>query len=459
MVHLTEIAVTDLIAKEKEKSSPATKEKLKPMFFTLRHYLNNTTKLACKFTPNNYMNGPGKQRLYAKDLDFPPIWRDYLSRLLPKSTFYLSAFSDLMAELPPDARAINMMMYIGHEGTYTPAHKEMCASIGHNIMVATEKDSSAIWFMTETKDRSAFAEYWTNVLGHDIEIEDYLASVEEWANAPFTTYVVEQKVGDYVLVPPAAAHQVWNRGEMTIKLAWNRITPETVEMALSEAVMKMKFVCRDEQYKIKSILHLTLLKYADVLEGLIQPSSTDTSTIKRDFSRLYHLFDQVLIDEHFSLDHPKPDAARIPNEYNVVCAYCRGNIFNRFLTCKRCVVAEIDEHGVETEEPDFYEVCIDCYTLGRGCKCVAGLCWVEQYDWDLLVAQHNRFRALMEQIGGNRSKSLIEGVKSLGRKTHARVCQELLLVLPIRDIKHDEAPAQVGIPFLCVASHLILIPL
>jgi hypothetical protein len=57
-----------------------------------------------------------RRRQYGKDIDCPQAWRDALAQLLPKEISYLGA-NDLMTKLPPEARAENMMIYIGHEGT------------------------------------------------------------------------------------------------------------------------------------------------------------------------------------------------------------------------------------------------------------------------------------------------------------------------------------------------------
>jgi hypothetical protein len=58
----------------------------------------------------------GPRRIYAKDLDCPDEWQEALSEILPEELCYMGE-NDLMAKLPPGARATNMMIYIGHEGT------------------------------------------------------------------------------------------------------------------------------------------------------------------------------------------------------------------------------------------------------------------------------------------------------------------------------------------------------
>ncbi|KAK6338328.1 hypothetical protein TWF730_002391 [Orbilia blumenaviensis] len=412
---------------------------------TLGHYLNNMAKLTSNFTPSNYDGR--QQRLYAKDLDCPPVWRSGLANIIPESTFYLSTRADLMSSLPKDARAENMMCYVGHEGTYTPAHMEMCATLGQNIMIAASQEGpnsekgSSLWFMTQMADRDAVAEYWTGTLGHDLSIEAHFASIEDLRAAPFTVFVLEQKVGDYVLVPPLAPHQVWNRGTMTVKAAWNRVTVDTLEHALREALPKIRLVCRDEQYKTKAIVYDTLKKYTKTLaKGDESEMKLLPSTVKDDFIRLYNLFTSILMNECFSPLLPKEKKVdMIPNEYNITCSFCRGNIFNRFLSCKRC------PPSMQGLEDDPYDICMECYARGRSCFCVSGLSWVEQHPWVDLLTNHEKFREMvviiLEEKENETFQKLAEPPKfpdalanfSKERKGLARVCQEALQARPYLD--------------------------
>lgn len=403
---------------------------------SLQHYLQNLPKLASRFTPHDYYGK--QQRLYAKDIDCPLVWRDKLQAILPPSTFYLSAQGDLMSSLPEPARAENMMCYFGHEGTYTPAHKEMCASLGQNIMVhASSGDAepgTSIWFMTHSSDRDVIAEYWLSRMGHDIEVEAHFASIQDLQDAPFTVYIHEQRVGDYILVPPLAPHQVWNRGEETLKAAWNRITVDTLELALSESLPKARLVCRDEQYKNRAIVYETLKEYCQILNGEKAAPHMDMGRMGGDFVRLFRLFDRIMLDECFSPEASPPAVEKIDNEYNVTCSFCRGNIWNRFLSCKNCI------QTYEGEE-DCYDICMDCYARGRSCYCVSKLDWVEQHDWKVLQEDHDEFRRTVLDILGASIDSplpLSRGIKQLGRKSLARVCQEQLEVRPWQDMTKND---------------------
>lgn len=449
---------------------------------TIGHYLRNVRKLTDQFfeRPDNYKD-KNRQRVYLKDIDCPPVWQDKVRDQIPQSLFYwndstgevggpgaidepngrkgkgVAIAGDLMSSLPLEMRAENLMCYIGHEGTYTPAHREMCASLGHNIMVeASEsfdengdpvKPGHSIWFMTECKDRHLVSEYWLSVLGHDIEVEAHFAQIAAWQKAPFRTYVVEQRPGDFILIPPLAPHQVWNRGTRTMKVAWNRTTVETLEMAFREALPNSRIVCRDEQYKNKAIVYYTLMKYSALLKQARQVAnrspiqaqqiyaSKKVRQVQKDFKRLFNLYKDILLSEVFAPE-TKEHCEFLAFDSNVTCAYCRGNVFNRFLTCKTCA----DALGSGTEEP--YDICMDCFTMGRCCGCQSKYKWVEQFKWKDLVARYEEWRNQIIDIdGGVTAKtplSLAQERNLYPKKTTAQICQEQLKLRPWRDIKKPE---------------------
>ena len=452
---------------------------------TIGHYLRSMKQLANQWTPTNFRD-ERRQRLYLKDIDCPPEWFDHLRKVIPASLFYMnenveekvnlaargqaddgfdvfddgfhnkkSAIAgDLMSSLPEEMRAQNLMCYIGHEGTYTPAHKEMCASLGQNIMVEASKSEngenpgSSIWFMTESKDREVIREYFLSILGHDIEIEKHFAQINAWKKATFPVYIVEQKVGDFILIPPLAPHQVWNRGTRTMKVAWNRTTSQTLKLALQEALPKARLVCRDEQYKNKAIIYYTLRKYYKELSSMdetvdngwlelgqdLVQNSPRMEEMARDFKDLFQLYTGILEDEMFYF-HEKA-VEFIDFDSNITCSYCRCNIFNRFLTCKHCVRLLIN--GNE----DTYDVCMECYAMGRSCICTSDLQWCEQFSWSQLVEEHEAWRSMIIKNDGfvdiNHSPQPLEIARRLtGKKSAAQICQEQLRRRPFKDITKE----------------------
>lgn len=450
---------------------------------TIKHYLKHLSKLTDQFfnDPDRYRDKT-RQRIYLKDIDCPQVWQDKLKDQIPSGLFYLNDSTgevdgagaledfagrkgrgigragDLMSSLPSEMRAENLMCYIGHEGTYTPSHREMCASLGQNIMVDASKQisedgkpehpGSSLWFMTEMKDRHLVSEYWLSVLGHDIEVENHFAQLIAWKKAPFKTYVVEQRPGDFILIPPLAPHQVWNRGTRTMKIAWNRTTVETLELALTEALPNSRIVCRDEQYKNKAIVYYTLQKYSQLIKtarALVEVGgdqaeavqhSVKVRQVQRDFKRLFDLFKTIMLSEMFD-QSSREQCEYLPFDSNVTCAYCRCNIFNRFLSCKTCK----NLFSSEIDEP--YDVCMDCYCMGRSCGCQSGYQWTEQWKWKDLIHKYEEWRAQIIDIDGQMTEKtplpLHEERRYLGKKTLAQVCQEQLKFRPFVDIKAPHA--------------------
>ncbi|KAG0652615.1 C-module-binding factor A [Hyphodiscus hymeniophilus] len=441
---------------------------------TMGHYLKSMNQLADQFTPNNYRD-PKRQRLYLKDIDCPDEWARNLKGFIPEIFYYMNECiesrtggdgailepneygqmrygkgvapaGDLMSSLPKEMQALNMMCYIGHEGTFTPTHREMCASLGHNIMVDTssdgkfEKAGSSIWFMTETKEREVVSEYFLSMLGHDIEVEKHFAQINAWKKAPFNVWVVEQKVGDLILIPPLAPHQVWNRGTRTMKAAWNRTTVDTLELAINEALPRARMVCREEQYKNKAIIYYTLVKYhALVTRATVEQKMWKYGRIKQlfeDFKRLFALFTDIIVSEMFSAALPTENNVEfLEYDSNVTCSYCRCNIWNRFLTCKTCI--ETSPGG----EEDTYDVCMDCYAMGRSCGCISNLKWVEQWEWSSLAQNYEAWRNTVVQYDGyfniqTSPQPLEVARKRFGKKPVAQICQEQLQLRPWQDIKN-----------------------
>ena len=68
-------------------------------------------------------------------------------------------------------------------------------------MCYTEDGGSSFWFMTNPSDCGAVTDYFRE-LGHELDWEDHVATIDELAKASFDVHIWEQKLGDLVLVPP-----------------------------------------------------------------------------------------------------------------------------------------------------------------------------------------------------------------------------------------------------------------
>lgn len=85
--------------------------------------------------------------------------------------------------------------------------------------------------MTESSVSPEVATYM-HQLGQELALETHALTIEELAQAKFDIYIVEQKIGDLVLVPSRSAHQVVNHGGITVKMSWSRMTSNNLMAAL-----------------------------------------------------------------------------------------------------------------------------------------------------------------------------------------------------------------------------------
>lgn len=181
---------------------------------------------------------------------------------------------------------------MGIGDTYTAAHKDLCSSSGHNLMCVSENNGRSFWFMTAAADAPAVAKYFHKQLGQDLDWETHVTTLEELGRAPFTVYVVEQKVGDLVLVPPRSCHQVVNSGGLAMKTSWSRMTLDNLrtalhcelpiyrrwDVSLSLVIDTYRYlelrVCRPEQYRVRTVLYRSMLHLTEALQSALTPTRT-----------------------------------------------------------------------------------------------------------------------------------------------------------------------------------------
>ncbi|KAF9302007.1 hypothetical protein BGZ74_006001 [Mortierella antarctica] len=80
-----------------------------------------------------------------------------------------------LSSLWPTKAAETLMLYIDIENNRTTLHYAHCGTIGHNLMLNSEDDGHAIWFMIAAEDK-AKAEKLFKGLGFPLEREDHFAS-------------------------------------------------------------------------------------------------------------------------------------------------------------------------------------------------------------------------------------------------------------------------------------------
>ncbi|KAJ3725819.1 hypothetical protein C8R42DRAFT_575604 [Lentinula raphanica] len=305
-----------------------------------------------------------RERLYGKDLETPLPWIDWLyeGKVVPSSL--RPTTNNLSMYLPDSAKVDTLMNYIGTGDTFTPSHKDLCASHGHNLMCYTENGGSSFWFMTKRQDARKVADYFHDKLGHDIDHENHVTSIEDFANAPFPVYIVEQKMGDLVMVPRMSCHQVVNHGGLTVKMSWSRMSLKSIADSVYYELPLYRRVCRQETYRVRLTLFYTIRalykKFTDQMQE--HDTSIRSMTLESQARRLtqaLRIFDDVLqnecVDNHESL--PCYSSSESFESYPS-CDFCGADIFQSFLECEHC-------HS----DGDPCTICPGCYAEGRSCRC------------------------------------------------------------------------------------------
>ncbi|KAJ3175359.1 hypothetical protein HDU87_006311 [Geranomyces variabilis] len=280
--------------------------------------------------------------LYGKDISCPPAWSERAMKCLPEF-FKYKGKNDLISLLPAELQPENLMIYVGNEGTLTPGHTDLCGSVGHNLMVYTGDGARAIWFLAESAALSQVSRFW-KAQGQSIYGDDYFASVDVLQTAPFDVFVIEQKLGDFVIVPPETAHQVYNKGGINMKLSWNRVTVDSLQRCVERVLSEYRIHMRPEIYRIKTLVHHTV-KHMTTRAGPWSADSDLSSRLKfmKDFRSVITSFATIVRDEWIE---GEPDRSFLPTPWPDVgqphmriCDFCRADIWNRGFNCKICASA------------------------------------------------------------------------------------------------------------------------
>lgn len=306
--------------------------------------------------------------LYGKDAPCPRQWGEWLGpEVVPERTLPFSP-DDIFWHLEPDERPETLMTYLGIGGTYTPCHKDPCASQGQNLMTYAEPGASSVWFFTASHEAFKVARHFKETHQTELDWEATFLTPSEFLDFPCSVYVCEQGVGDLVLVPRRSCHQVVNLGGLNIKTSWSRMTPLSIREAVTDECPIYRRVCRPEVYRTKLLLYRSIINFTRYVNNnhddpkVEKPVSIATDAIRR----LLPYLDQVLVSE-WDPNHStftRYSGAQIP-----VCNFCGADIFQSFLECQQCI-----EPSEDATEEDLavgaYQICATCYVEGRSCKCV-----------------------------------------------------------------------------------------
>ncbi|VDC06605.1 unnamed protein product [Peniophora sp. CBMAI 1063] len=386
----------------------------------------------------------GLQTLYAKDAQCPDEWYQWATQrgAIP-SDLAPSGTDDAFQYMPQEIRPETIMCYLGTGGTYTPCHKDLCASSGQNLMVFTEDDGSSFWLMTKSSDAYQVATYFRRELKQLIDWENHTITLDELQKAPFDVYYVQQRLGDFVLVPPRSCHQVVNQGGLSIKLAWSRMTVKGLETALFHEVPLYRRVCRKETYCVKSMIWHAVRVATERVEAEPTDRKKQQSSSAGDLPKLAELLRAVLVEEF----HPEQDGfTKFADDESQAdsfsCDYCQCDIFVSFFECRACPGnASSTENGAVSDED--VHMCPGCVAEGRSCACARPMTPVQRFPYSQVREGYNRaVRALRTATEGdewreltpseepctavNREIGLFKGAVALTRQARGRQPKETI---------------------------------
>ncbi|KAG0264722.1 hypothetical protein DFQ27_001063 [Actinomortierella ambigua] len=313
--------------------------------------------------------------------------------------------------MPAEMVAETLLLYLGIGGTWTPAHFDQCATLAHSLMLyadgksETLGDTYALWFVVPPSHYAIAKAFWAH-LGRNLHLENYFATLIELSKAKFPIYVIRQRVGDLVVLPPRAVHQVINVGGASIKFAWNRATAETLQLAVNNVIPMYRLICRPESYRVLLVVKYSLrcrlevlLAFDTRLERARTPSRAAVAyalrlrnrwhreNFAKDYLILLRLYAYCLFHDaimpgiipdadHHQVAQPAQRANKEPTR----CDFCQTDIWNLQFVCPLCPT---NEYG-----HDMYLTCV-----GRGRTCghpVSQLQLVEVFPTDErhLLLQH-----------------------------------------------------------------------
>uniref|UniRef100_V5E5X5 JmjC domain-containing protein n=2 Tax=Kalmanozyma brasiliensis (strain GHG001) TaxID=1365824 RepID=V5E5X5_KALBG len=299
------------------------------------------------FDPHKVFASVPKEELYGTDRSCHPEWSEALAKVVHRRLVYQGQH-DVFSRISRGLRRTEISRF--DLGTArTPLKRGLCSSLVQNLMIWSDPEASAVWFITNPEDNDAVDEYLTKK-GGSPHYEGHIPPANELAEATFSLSFWRQRVGDLVLVPPRAAYMVMNSGGRSVKTAWSRLIVDSLVSALFTDLPLYQRRCQRESHHIKSVIEHTVVKYTQQVTDNIQGKLETPKARIRDLSTLLQSYDALLSDEY------APDWRDIPVEGDdvsyVECDVCGADTMHGFFECKKGDT-----------------LCVQCYCQGRLCPC------------------------------------------------------------------------------------------
>ncbi|KAJ1033058.1 hypothetical protein NDA16_000337 [Ustilago loliicola] len=288
------------------------------------------------------------EKFYGDELPCPAAWKQALGALVHPRLQYHGE-QDVSSSLSPDARSVSLACRFGPGRTCLPLQRGLCSSLGQDLMVWSDPGASSIWMIANPEDAEAVDQYISSN-GGDPQTETFSPHPKELVDASFPIFCCEQKLGDLVLVPSRATHMVINTGGWTMKMAWSRMTIDTLSSALFADLPLYQRYCRPEKLHVKSMIEETLIKYTKKIESHADTALERMPEVIRDLRKLLKMYDAIIADEY--VPEWRDIVREGGNDSYVECDFCGADVLHGYFECL----------AGET-------LCTLCYCQGRLCGC------------------------------------------------------------------------------------------
>ncbi|KAL0491296.1 lysine-specific demethylase [Acrasis kona] len=391
--------------------------------------------------------------LYGKDITCPDDWTKFLfDHSTLKERFVHKGKKDLMQDVPTYLKAITLMIYVGDNKTHTPIHRDVIGTLGHNIMVwsdgcdskkeikvdekdatckrdhsspLTNEDTYSLWCIMSPKDIDLVREFWKQ-RGTDMDYDNCFLPLHYLKDATFKVSLVEQRLGDFVILPSNAPHQVVNRGGRSTKVAWNVITSESLQDSMDTLKINREYG-KPQVYRIKTTAYHALKRRIH-----------DVDATADEILNILKVMEKCIFDERIDVDDfDENEHVKILNEaeqnHTAVCDHCKCDIFNRYYHCDKDHASLTEEQapaprasmmgGIapKAKNQSGYDLCLDCVAEGRSCNHVSNLKLCASVSLKVIskVVEDGRNKYIKLKENKNEAQNTLSSIKIQDQKSIA----------------------------------------
>lgn len=375
--------------------------------FDYASFINNGVPLllaghchAC-FTPppQSLPSSPHTKR----DTACPSMYQDTLRSMLGDT---LWGSGDLSEAFITDGRGCAPSLAIwGSKETEVlcPATVPVCGSLRMNAMIA-DSTGVCVWIVASSYDREKMDQLFASH-GKCCHNSTHFFPLSDLAKTAFPIYIIEQREGDIVVLPPESVYQCFSAHGALVQVDWVRHNPWSLEFALTKVLPAYRQKLASPEYAIKSLCFSAYMRRLDRSES----KECCSSDLIRELGVLLRLAYFITTFEWIDLvelqklrgqgEVETVRTKRVPEANRVFCNFCKAAIFNRCYQCNLCPSSPV-------------YLCFDCIVDGQRCEHLSSFTLLEAVDINvyqqLIQRGVNSYTQLSNGDGEGFLSSLVE---------------------------------------------------